>query len=160
MAEATNLKYEDLLNQARTDLKVLLSALNEAQWQTTVISEGQGWTVADIVAHLLENERGMSIQVHKIRQGRETVPEGFDLTQWNAGLRDRNDPAAPSELLADLDQVRTKTLEVLRSIQESEWNLQGRHPSRGMITIEQYYQTIAGHDQHHADDIRKGLGLT
>lgn len=151
--------YKQQLTQARTDLLTLLDSLNKTQWQTTVISEGQDWSVADIVTHLLENERGMSIHIHKIRQGRETVPADFDLEEWNAGLKERNAPAEPEQLLTGLAQVRAKTLEVLATVEDHEWDLSGRHPDRGLITIAQYYETIAGHDRHHAADIRRGLGL-
>jgi hypothetical protein len=63
------------------------------------------------------------------------------------------------ELLQTLAQTRTKTLEVLDSIRDDEWNLTGRHPAQGVITIEQYYQTMAGHDRGHTRDIKKALGL-
>ncbi|HXV98388.1 MAG TPA: maleylpyruvate isomerase N-terminal domain-containing protein, partial [Anaerolineae bacterium] len=86
------------LSQARTELENLLTSLIPDQWHTPIISEGDTWTVLDIVAHLVENERGMSIHVHKIRQGKETVPEGFDLTQWNAGLKRRMGSPTPIDL--------------------------------------------------------------
>jgi hypothetical protein len=154
----TELKQK--LAQARTDLQNLLASLNEEEWHTSVISEGDTWTVLDIVAHLVENERGMSIHVHKIRQGKETVPEGFDLNQWNAGLKDRRGSPTPADLLQSLAQTRARTLEGLEAIQDTEWNLTGRHPSRGIITIEQYYETIAIHDAGHTNDIKKALRQT
>ncbi len=151
--------WKQELTQARTELQNLLTSLDEEQLQTVVISEGQTWTVLDIVSHLLENERAMSIHVYKIRQGRETVPEGFDLEKWNAGLKERMEPQPLKELLDELAQARAKTLEVLESIGDEEWTLQGRHPLRGTITIEQYYETMAGHDTWHTRDIKKALGL-
>ena len=124
-----------------------------------MFSECQSWTALDIAAHLLENERAMSIHVHKIRQGKETVPQGFDLDTWNAGLKGRMDVQSMPQLLEQLRQTRIKTLEVLESINDNEWELQGRHPLRNMITIEQYYETIAGHDTWHVKDIKKALNL-
>jgi hypothetical protein len=63
----------------------------------------------------------------------------------------------PAELLEALAQTRAKTMSVLESIGPEEWSLTGRHPSRGPITIEQYYETMADHDAGHAADIRKTL---
>lgn len=151
--------YEQQLTASREQLKTLLASLNDEQWETTVVSEGDTWTVQDIVAHLVENEAGMSIHIYKTRQGRETVPEGFDLAQWNAGVKKRMGDLSRDELLTKMDEVRAKTLEGLHSLEEHEWSLQGRHPAEGLITIEQYYQTIAGHDDGHAKDIKTGLGL-
>jgi hypothetical protein len=65
---------------------------------------------------------------------------------------------APEELLSALEATRTKTLEVMSTLKDEEWSLTGRHPSRGIITIEQYYETIAGHETTHAQDIQKALG--
>jgi hypothetical protein len=147
------------LTHTRADLENLLASLTPNQWNVPVISEGNTWTVLDIVAHLVENERGMSIHVHKIRKGQETVPADFDLNQWNAGLKGRMGNPTPTELLQALAQTRAKTLEVLNSIRADEWSLIGRHPARGVITIEQYYETMAGHDTWHTNDIKKALGL-
>jgi hypothetical protein len=147
------------LTHTRADLENLLASLTPNQWNVPVISEGNTWTVLDIVAHLVENERGMSIHVHKIRKGQETVPADFDLNQWNAGLKGRMGNPTPTELLQALAQTRAKTLEVLNSIRADEWSLTGRHPARGVITIEQYYETMAGHDTWHTNDIKKALGL-
>lgn len=149
------------MTEARAKLTQLLKSLTEEQLHTPIISEGHTWDVLDIVAHLLENERAMSIHVHKIRQGRETVPENFDLNHWNAGLKERigNKPASLDELLNELAEVRAKTLEVMETLGDGDWELTGRHPQRGVITIEQYYETIAGHDNWHANDIRNSLGM-
>jgi uncharacterized protein (TIGR03083 family) len=151
--------WKEKITQARTDLINLLKTLSPAQWRTRVFSEQQEWTVQDIVAHLTDGEQGMSIQVHKIRKGQETIPEGFNLDQWNAGLKERVGTMTVEELLDRLEKIRARTLQGLESLNENEWELTGRHPSRGIITIEQYYETLAIHDQIHTQDIRRALGL-
>ena len=153
-----NTLYAQKITEARAALEDLLNGLTPEQWQTVIISEGQDWTVQDIVAHLLENERAMSIQVYKIRNGQETVPKGFDLEEWNAGLKERAPAISPQELLQSLAKVRAKTLEGLATIKEEEWALEGLHPLRQQISIEQYYETIAGHDIWHIKDIQQKLG--
>ncbi|MCX6045820.1 MAG: DinB family protein [Chloroflexi bacterium] len=151
--------WRQALAQARQSLLALLNSLEPAQWDATVFSENSAWTVATVVGHLIDGERGMSIQVHKIRKGEPTIPEGFDLERWNAGVQKRIGNPSPAELLAALESTRAKTLEGLASLKEEEWALSGRHPSRGIITIEQYYATMAGHDQQHKQDIEQALGL-
>lgn len=148
------------LAEAKSALESLLNSLDESQWGVEVFSEGVTWTVKDIVAHLVETETGMSIQVHKTRKGQETVPEGFDLDRWNNDLQKRMGNQSIADLMAGLEQTRTKTLAVLDSIEPHEWALEGRHPSQGIITIEQYYRIIAGHQQVHAEDIRACLGMS
>lgn len=149
--------WQERLNTARQELLTLLNSLSADQWQAPVYSEGETWTVATVVAHLAENERGMSIHVHKIRKGEPTIPDNFDLNRWNAGVIGRMGEKSPGELLALLESTRAKTLEVMSTLSAEEWSLTGRHPSRGIITIEQYYETMAGHDLAHANDIRNAI---
>ena len=160
MPEDKKNELKQKMAQARSELKTLLASLTDAQWHTPVISEQNTWTALDIAAHLVENERGMSIHVHKIRKGQETVPADFDLNQWNAGLIGRIGQPTPAEVLETMDQTRARTLEGLASIRDEEWELTGRHPARGVISVEQYYETMAGHDMWHTNDIKKGLGLS
>ena len=150
--------WTEKLAQSRTDLLALLMGLQSEQWSTTVFSEGDTWTIRTVVSHLLDSERGMSIQVHKIRKGEETVPPDFDLTRWNASVQKRVGDLTPAELIAALDATRARTLAAMNTIQENEWTLTGRHPSRGIITIEQYYETIHGHELIHTVDMQKALG--
>ncbi len=146
--------WKQKLAQSRMQLRTLLMSLSEEQWKMPIYSEENTWTAADIAAHLIDTERGMSIQIHKTRQGKETVPEGFDVDKWNAGLSKRMGSLTPQELLQGLAQTRAKTLEVMDTLTGEDWNKVGRHPSQGMITIEQYYETIAKHETLHAEDIR------
>ena len=150
--------WQEKLEQSRQELLALLHSLQAAQWEAIVFSENEPWTVTTAVSHLIDSERGMSIQVHKIRKGEPTVPDEFDLERWNAGVKKRIGNLTSAELLAALESTRAKTLEGLASLQEEEWARSGRHPSRGVITIEQYYETIAGHERMHAQDIQQALG--
>ena len=150
--------WQEKLAESRAALFALLNSLQPEQWHTPVFSEGDTWSVATVVSHLLDGERGMSVQVHKIRKGEETLPPGFDLDRWNAGVPKRVGNLGAAELMAALETTRAKTLDVMNSLQDEDWSRTGRHPSRGVITIEQYYETINAHDLIHAADIRKAVG--
>ena len=147
------------LNESRTALFALLDGLSPEQWQTTVFSEGDAWTVSSVLAHLVESEQGMSIHVHKIRKGEPTIPDNFDLERWNAGLTQRTGDVAPDELMTRAIATRAKTLEMMDSLNDHEWELTGRHPSRGEITVAQYYETIHAHETMHLQDLRAALGV-
>ena len=47
----------------------------------------------------------------------------------------------------------------MESLEETEWELTGRHPSRGEITVAQYYETIHAHEVGHVQDMREALGV-
>lgn len=146
------------LEESRAALFDLLNSLTPEQWRTPVFSEGDAWTAATVLAHLVESERGMSIQVHKIRKGEATIPDDFDLERWNAGLVRRTGDVAPDDLLAAAVDTRARTLDVMASLGDDDWDLTGRHPSRGEITISQYYETIHAHELGHLKDLQKALG--
>ena len=150
--------WQQQLADSREALLALLHGLTEEQWQTPVFSEGKPWTVRTVVSHLIDGERGMSIQVHKIRKGEETIPPDFDLNRWNASVQKRVGDLSPTELIAALETTRARTLDGMATLQENEWTLKGRHPSRGMITVDQYYETIHGHELSHTADMQKALG--
>ena len=149
--------WTDRLIQCRASLNSVLDQVSPDHWQTKVYGEGQDWTVRDVVSHLIDSENGMSIHIYKIRKGRDTVPEGFDLDQWNAGVRDRIGDASPEELRQQLVAVRKRLLDGLATITGDEWQLTGRHPFRGIISIEQYFETITDHETLHASHIRQAI---
>lgn len=151
--------WQQRLAESRAELLAVLNMLQPVQWQSPVFSEGDTWSVSTVVAHLIESERAMSIHIHRIRKGEETVPEGFDIDRWNAGLKERIDDQHAHDLIALLQATRAKTLEVMASLKDEEWALTGRHPRRGAITVEQYYETMADHELGHARDIRQAIGV-
>ncbi|HRJ43787.1 MAG: DinB family protein [Caldilineaceae bacterium] len=152
-------KWSNLLAEARAALLETLNSLTPEQWEQVVFGEGDQWTVGTIVGHLVDSERGMSIHIYKIRKGEETLPEGFDLTRWNAGVKQRVGELTEAELLAGLEATRARTLQGLNTLEESDWERSGTHPSRGVITVEQYYETIAGHERMHLIHIQEALGM-
>lgn len=151
--------WNERLTQSRASLNAVLDRLSPNQWQARVYGEGQDWTVRDVVSHLIDSENGMSIHIYKIRKGRETVSEEFDLDQWNAGVRERIGDANPAELRQRLGAVRERLLEGLATISGDEWQLTGRHPFRGIISIEQYFETITDHEILHTGHIRQMVNL-
>ena len=156
-AQSKNQQWQAKLKASRQGLLNLLETLQPEQWERTVYSEGNQWTIRTVVSHLIDSERGMSIHIHKIRKGEETLPAGFDLTSWNAGVSKRMGDLTPAELISGLEATRAKTLELLHKVEGHEWVLTGNHPSRGIITIDQYYETIHGHELIHTADMQKAL---
>lgn len=152
-------EWQQKLVASRAALLALLTSLQPEQWTQPVFTEGDTWTVTTVVSHLLDSERGMSIQIHKTRKGEETIPEGFDINRWNASVQKRVGNLSSAELIAGLEVTRAKTLDVMNSLQDEDWARTGRHPTRGLITIEQYYETIYGHELSHAADMKRALAL-
>ncbi len=155
-------KAEELRQYLLTSRATLLDCLNsltEEQWQTTVFSEENQWTVTDILRHLAEAQRGMNGQIVQIQAGGSGVPEDFDLNRWNArGVRKAQEKT-PADLLAELEQGQAQALALLTTMQADDWDKKGRHGSGRILSIAEIFQIIGGHEVNHANDIRQALNL-
>lgn len=145
------------LARSRLILEETIERLTPQQWETQVQSEGERWTARQIVAHLLDAERGMTGQMQRILAGQPTIPDDFDLDRWNRGAVRKLADLAPDDLLIGLAESRAALLEFVDNLTDADLSRQGRHPSLGLISIERYLQQIADHEAGHAADIRAAL---
>lgn len=150
-------QWKEKLEESQQQLMRLVESLTPEQWNVQVFSEGAQWSVLSTLRHLAESERGMSIQIHKIRKGEPTVPEGFDLERWNSGTDKRMADISRENIVDLLRTTRARTIEVMESLKDEDWSKEGRHPGYGMSSIETYYSIIHGHQLTHVQDIRNAL---
>lgn len=147
------------LSTTRTALLDCLTRLNVEQWQTTVFSDDQHWTATDVLRHLVDAQRGMTLQIAQIQAGGTGVPEDFDLARWNArGVRKAQDKT-PGELMAELEDGRTNVLMLLDNLADEDWAKKGRHGSGRILTISEIFHLIGSHEATHARDISQALNL-
>ncbi|RMG70556.1 MAG: hypothetical protein D6711_17050, partial [Chloroflexi bacterium] len=59
----------DRLAESRTYLDQVLDQVGD-RWEQQVYSDGLGWTVRQLVAHLADAERGHYLQVTNIAEGK------------------------------------------------------------------------------------------
>lgn len=142
------------LRDARSDLFAVLQELSEPAWDTTVYSEGETWTVVDILRHLTAAERDMTLLVERIRQGSGGVPADFDLDRWNARTIEKAETKSPADLQEEMLDNRSHLVKVIDSIKPEEWDIQGRHGSLRIMTVEEILRLIADHERRHTVDIR------
>lgn len=148
--------------KAHGRMMALLESLTDAQWEADVFTEGEQWTVNDVVRHLLDAETGMGWQVGRIKAGTGAgVPDDFDIDRWNARTvrKAKEAPKSSAELLAGLNDAHAETLALLDTMEEADWRKEGRQAMMGVIDIEQWFRVISGHKMMHAKDIRTALNL-
>ena len=144
---------------SRAALLTCLTRLTEEQWQTVVFSDDNLWTSSVILRHLVDAQRGMISQIAQIQAGGTGVPEDFDLARWNArGVRKAQEKT-PVELLGELEEGQTNALRLLETLQEGDWEKQGRLGSGRILTIAEIFQVIGSHEANHAQDISQALNL-
>ncbi|HFE67630.1 MAG TPA: DUF664 domain-containing protein, partial [Chloroflexi bacterium] len=90
------------LNETRSALMAFLQGLDEAQWETAVYSEGETWTAADVLRHLVNAESGMTGLIVQWQMGADPVPPDFDLARFNKSMVAKAKNKTPAELLAEM----------------------------------------------------------
>ena len=110
------------------------------------------WSVAEIIAHLAEDELVSSWRYRQMLESSGCALAGFDQDEW-ARLGDyasRN----PSDSLQLFRLLREANLRMLNQLGADEWERWGVHAERGKITVRDLARHMAGHDMNHLDQIR------
>jgi uncharacterized protein (TIGR03083 family) len=147
------------LQKSRQRLLALVEGLSEEQWQRQGFADDATWTVADLLRHLTDSERGMTNLIADIRQGGEGVPPDFDLQRWNRRQVGKLQDKSVATLLADMAANHERLLAVVESLEDGDWEKQGRHASLQVMSVEQILQTIALHERGHTRDIARATGV-
>ena len=155
MADSKNVEIATKLNDARTELMVFFDGLNEEEWETAVYHEETTWTIADILRHLVDAERGMTSMIMQWQQGKDPVPPDFDLTRWNNRVVQKAAEKTPKELIAEFRQNRINLLSFVDTLHEEDWDKRGRHGSLRIMSIEEVCHLIADHEMNHLRVMRE-----
>ena len=115
------------------------------------------WTVHTLVSHLADSERGMLGQAQRAVEGKMTVPDDFDLERWNRGVARKSASKSIPDFLQQIHTAHLACLDFLDSLDEDQLDIQGRHASGDMLTIEAYLRRIAQHRLDHIRDVKKVL---
>lgn len=142
-----------LLRVTPAAFDALLRNLPEA---LTQVREGEdGWTVSQVLAHLIHGERTDWLPRIRIilRAGESEV---FPAFQRDAHL---SDSRSLSELLVEFADLRAKSLAQLQALDLSAQDLlrRGRHPAFGTVTLSELLATWATHDLTHLHQISRIL---
>jgi DinB family protein len=114
------------------------------------------WSVAEIIAHLADDELVGGYRIRMILESPGTTLYSFDQEKWaSAGKYEKRDPVNSLELFRVL---RKANLDLLQSLTPAHWKLHGMHTERGVETIAGMFELNAGHDLNHLRQIKAILG--
>ena len=142
------------LEDVRAQVKALAASLSPAQWQTPVYDL---WAARDVIAHLAAAEKGHVDVGWALLRGDSTEIPGFDLDAYNNRSVDERRHLSEAELLAELDEARARTAELLAAVGPDDWEKGGPHPGGFDVTVEGIFKVIAMHERRHLRDLRKAL---
>jgi len=136
-----------VLTRTPLTLDTLLRDLPEA-W--TAATEGPGtWSPYDVIGHLIHGERvDWMPRLAIILEHGPARP--FDRFDREAQFRE-SDGRSLAALLDEFSSLRHENLARLRvlNLQPSQFELQGRHPELGPVTVRQLMATWTAHDLAH-----------
>jgi len=135
----------------------LFAGLTDEQWASEVYTEGETWTIRNVLAHFVTSERGLLKLFERIRTTGEGSSEDFSIDRYNAAQQQRTKELAPQELLEQYKAIRSDAIAWTLSLSEDELEKQGRHPFLGMTTIREMLKMLYIHNLTHYRDMKKVL---
>jgi hypothetical protein len=153
-------ELNDLADKLRSEgekFYSLFAGLTDEQWQMEVYTEGETWTIRNVLSHFVTSERGLLKLFERIRQTGEGSSEDFSIDRYNAAQQKRTKDLLPQELLEEYKAIRSDSVAWTMSLEESELEKQGRHPFLGMTTLREMIKMLYLHNQLHYRDMKKVL---
>jgi len=135
----------------------LFAGLTDDQWQKEVYTEGETWTIRNVLAHFVTSERGLVKLFERIRNTGEGSPDDFSIDRYNASQQQKTKGISPQELLEQYKAVRSDSVAWILSHEEADLERQGRHPFLGMTTLREMIKMLYLHNQIHYRDMKKVL---
>ena len=136
---------------------VLFAGLTDGRWQMEVYTEGETWTIRNVLSHFVTSERGLVKLFERIRATGEGSSEEFSIDRYNASQQEKTKDLSPQELLEQYKAVRADSVAWTLSLDESDLDRQGRHPFLGMTTLREMIKMLYLHNQIHYRDMKKVL---
>jgi len=131
--------------------------LNSEQMGYQIYTDGDSWTIHQILAHFVAAESGITRLIVHILDGGEGVPEDFDLDGYNERKVKELENLDSDELLTKFLEIREDTIDLVSQIGEDNLSRKGRHPWLGRATVGDIVKLMYRHNQIHRREIRKTL---
>ena len=155
MSEITELA--DKLKTEGEKFIEFFSGLNESQWQQEVYTEGEMWTIRNVLSHFVTSERGLVKLFEQIRQGGAGAAEDFSIDRYNASQQAKTKDLSPVELLEQYKEVRANSVAWVSGLKDEELEIKGRHPFLGETVLREMVKMLYIHNQLHYRDLKKSL---
>jgi hypothetical protein len=158
MTRRRDLIVRRLTEEAGSTLQ-FFEALDPDQWECRIYSEGSQWTVRQILCHFVSAENGFLLLAQDILKGGAGAPEDMDIDVFNEAEVGAMAQRRPGDLLAEFQELRTQTIELVSGMREEEFDREGRHPFFGRSSLEKLLKLVYRHNMLHLRDVRRTLGL-
>jgi uncharacterized damage-inducible protein DinB len=121
--------------------------------QMTRRPEPDKWSVAEILAHLVDAEVVGSWRMRVIIGSNGVAVQAFDQDVWAKTFAYAG--CDPKQSLETFRTLRENNLRMLKALPKELWENYGMHSERGKETIAHLVRMFAGHDLNHLAQIEK-----
>ena len=136
----------------------ILESLEDIDREKVVYpTEDHQWTVQKVVSHLADAESGILGQARRASQGKETVPEDFDLERWNRSVARKSERNTIDGFREQIMKTHVDILDFLDGLDDPTLEIKARHSSGDILTIEDFLRRIASHRLEHTQHIQEAL---
>ena len=135
----------------------LFAGLDDDEWSAKVYTEGETWTICNVLAHFVTSERGLVKLFEQIRLGGAGASDDFSIDRYNASQQEKTKDLPPQELLEQYKEVRDTSIAWTLSLSELDLEKQGKHPFLGMTSLREMIKMLYLHNQIHYRDMKKVL---
>lgn len=126
-------------------------------WTQQVYTDGEHWSIHQILTHLTQAEDSILRLVAHVVKGGAGSPEDFDLNAYNHKKVKEMEAKTPAALIEEFAARRERTVGFIGKLKEDDFDKVGRHAYLGMASIEEMLKLMHLHTQLHRRDIRKLL---
>jgi len=135
----------------------IFSELTDDQWRAEVYTEGEVWTIRNVLSHFVTSERGLVKLFETIRQGGAGATDDFSIDRYNAEQQEKSKDLTPAELLEQYKAVRGNSVSWVSSLKDEELEIKGRHPFLGETVLREMIKLLYLHNQLHYRDMKKAI---
>ena len=111
------------------------------------------WSIQEIINHLTETEMVMCCRARWIAFEDKPTLVPFDQEKWAKGWAREKEPVAAT--LERLRILRKSHLRLFKSVPKADFKRTGFHPERGVVSLKEQLETVAGHDLNHLGQIQR-----
>ncbi len=111
------------------------------------------WSIREIITHLTETDLVMCCRARWIAFEKNPTLVPFDQEKWATGWEREREPLA--ETLERFRLIRRSQVRLFSSVGSKDWKRSGRHVERGVVTLREQLETLAGHDLNHLAQIQR-----
>jgi uncharacterized damage-inducible protein DinB len=146
---------EQLARMERTVNDYAAVVKNVSDAQLTKRPDPKNWSAKEVVCHVRDIEESFMMRFLSIMAMEDPKFLPVEPDRWAVDRQyQRNDV---QEALAAFRTRREETLRFLRGLKPEQWERGGIHATRGKMTLKDFVELMAWHDDNHLDQLKRAL---